>query len=263
MDKSSWQKLQKSEIQYHLGKDQDQLLDLNIRYWSSLLEISKTHAPITAHTRILDVGCGCCGLLLAIERGILVGLDPLMDQYLMHFDFLRNAKPLWVSGTAEEMNFPQPFDIIFSINSLDHGYDTGRAAGKFDECLRPGGHLIVSLNCHNTDFFYKYYSRFYRFIDRYHPHHFRPKDVINLFPDFRVITVEDIDHLFLKRRKQYREKVLHKKGFDPNKAIGYLINPLKYPVALARFLGGLQVHRKKADHKAIFSTYLFIFQKPR
>jgi len=262
MHKLTWQDIQKLELQYHHRKNRDHMLDFKSRYWISLLEKIYPHVSISENTRILEVGCGPCGVVMAIDKGNLVGLDPLMDEYLAHFDFLRDAKPNWVTGTAEEMDFREPFDIVISINSLDHMYDPNQAARKMNECLIPGGHLILSLNCHNWYFFYKYYRRFYRCIDRYHPHHFRAKDVLDLYRDYRVIKVEDIDHLFLGEAEQYREKVLQSKGVDWNKFLNYLFNPLKYPVAIARILDKLQSYRKKTDQRAIFSTYLFIFQKP-
>ncbi len=199
---------------------------------------------------------------MAIDRGMLIGVDPLMDQYLEHFDYLRNAEAKWVTGVAEEIAFSKPFDIIIVINSLDHMYDPSQASRNLSESLAPGGHLILSVNCHNTEFFCKYYSRFYHSVDRYHPHHFRPKDVLDLFPHYQVVKVENIDHLFLPRRKQYRKEVLQRKGLDWGRVSSYLSNPLKYPVAAARILRSLQSHRKKPGHKTIFSAYLFILQKP-
>ena len=41
-----------------------------------------------ADTRVVDLGCGGCGILLALERGRLIGVDPLMERYLQKFPFL-------------------------------------------------------------------------------------------------------------------------------------------------------------------------------
>jgi len=263
MDKSEWSEIQEGEIEYHLGKDKDRILDFNIPYWNSLLSKVNPHVTITDDTRILEVGCGCCGVLMALDTGMLTGLDSLMDQYLAHFDFLHDARPKWVCSAAENMDFPEPFDIIFNINSLDHMFDPQKAAQKFDQHLVPGGTLVISLNCHNTDFFWKYYSRFYRQVDSHHPFHFRPKDVLEMFPEYELIEVEDIDELYFPHMKQYQEKVLQQKGTVWNKVFVSMFNPFKYAVAVAVLALGWQVHRKKPKGKAIFSTYLFVLKKPK
>lgn len=263
MDKSTWKKIQKHEIQYHLQKDHQNILEINLNYWKSLLAKLEPHISIADDTRVLDMGCGGCGVLLAIDKGKLVGVDPLMMEYLKKFDFLKNSVPTWMVGTAEDLEFEEPFDIIFSINSLDHVYDPQLAAKKLDSFLRRDGYLVISLNCHNTNFFYHYYRRFYRFIDNFHPHHFRSRELFALFPGYKVIKEEDIDILHLSQRDLYREKVLKKKNAGWNSTIRILLNPFKYPMVFTRLFQKLYIHRKKPEQKSIFSTYLFVLQKEK
>jgi len=258
---SAWQSVQKHELQYHLRKQQEQHRKYKLQYWRQLLEQIDPHISITENSRILEVGCGCCPLLLAIEQGNLVGVDPLMDHYLEHFDYLHEAKPKWISAAAEELEFSEPFDIIFSINALDHTYDPNQTVRKLDAILAPGGYLVLSLNCHNTDLFYYYYKRLYRGIDSYHPHHFRAQDVLALFSEYEQLLVEDVDYLFINQQKEYRREVLQRKGVEFGKVFRYLLNPLRYPLAIARIFGDRPVHRKREEQKSIFSTYLFVFRK--
>jgi|GEM_PF-2597922 SAM-dependent methyltransferase len=262
MEKSDWHRIQKLELQYHLQKDKDRILEINLKYWNAFLARVTRYIQIRDHTRILDVGCGCCGVLMALDKGTCTGIDPLMADYLAHFDHLHRAGANWMTGTIEALDFTEAFDVIFIINSLDHTDDPKRAADMVDRHLNPGGHVIISLNCHNTHFFVRYYTRFYRFIDPYHPHHFRPSDVIDYFPGYRILKTENIDDINIEQNRQYREKVLKRRGFNWKTALSYLLNPMKYPILVYRILGGRQVYRKKSDQKSIFSTFLFILQKP-
>lgn len=245
LDKSRWEKIQKDEVEYHLRKDKSRILEINTVYWKSVLERIEAHVTINDHTRILDVGCGCCGITLAMDRGSRFGIDPLMDDYLKQFEFLENSSVKWLTGTAEEYEFSEPFDIIFSINSLDHMYNPTKVAKRLDSILKNNGHIIISLNCHNTDFFRNYYRMFYRRIDKYHPYHFNKKDLLNLFENYDVVKIEDIDYLDLRQRNTYREKVLKKKKMGWKLYLKYLCNPFKYPIAFTKIFLNRHIHRKK------------------
>ncbi len=94
---------------------------------------------------VLDVGCGPRGELdwagMAAER---VGLDPLADRYL---DLVPDRAPermRYVEGVAERMPFDDAsFDVIASINSLDHVEDVARAAAEIKRVLTPGGTFLL------------------------------------------------------------------------------------------------------------------------
>ena len=43
-----------------------------------------------------------------------------------------------------------------------------RVAARIAELTRPGGHCVITMNCHNTRFFRSYYARFYKLVDRHH-----------------------------------------------------------------------------------------------
>ena len=262
LKKSDWNEIQRHELAYHLGKDKNRVPEFNIPYWKSLLKKIEPFVAVTEEMSVLEVACGCCGILMALDKGQLTGVDPLMDEYLEHFDYLRAAKPDWVCCAAENMEWPESFDLIFTINALDHMLDPGEAIARMDRYLRPGGHLVISLNCHVTDFFHGYYRRFYRYIDSFHPHHFRVPDVTAMLPGYHIRHIEDIDALYFPQLRQYREKVLKIKKIRWNKVLSYAFNPFKYPVAMARLFGGYRIHRSRDSHKPIFATYLFILQKP-
>ena len=94
---------------------------------------------------ILDVGCGPRGSLnwahMARRR---VGLDPLADDYRA---FGTDAHPMeYVAAPAERMPFEDAaFDVVTSLNSLDHVDDLGATIGEIKRVLRPGGHLVLAV----------------------------------------------------------------------------------------------------------------------
>jgi SAM-dependent methyltransferase len=94
--------------------------------------------------RILDVGCGPRGSLdWAGDAAARVGLDPLADRYL---ELGVDPRAMdYVTGVAERMPFPDgSFDVVASINSLDHVDDLGRAAAEMVRVLAPGGLLLLA-----------------------------------------------------------------------------------------------------------------------
>ena len=102
-----------------------------------------------AGKRMLDVGCGPRGSLdWAADAAARVGLDPLADHYLeLGVD---GAAMEYVTGVAEAMPFDDDaFDVVSSINSLDHVDDVPRTVAEIIRVLRPGGLLLLATElCH-------------------------------------------------------------------------------------------------------------------
>lgn len=93
--------------------------------------------------RILDLGCGPRRELEwargAAER---VGLDPLADDYrrLMGDD----GRMRLVAGVGERMPFADDsFDVVASLNSLDHVDDLERVVSEVKRVLAPGGIVVL------------------------------------------------------------------------------------------------------------------------
>jgi SAM-dependent methyltransferase len=94
--------------------------------------------------RLLDVGCGPRGSLdWADDAEARVGIDPLAQEYLaMGVD---GRAMHYVTAVAEEMPFEEAsFDVVSSINSLDHVDDVRRAAAEMVRVLRPGGLILIA-----------------------------------------------------------------------------------------------------------------------
>jgi SAM-dependent methyltransferase len=96
-----------------------------------------------AGKRMLDVGCGPRGSLdWATDAEVRVGLDPLAERYL---ELGVDATAMeYVRGVAEMLPFgDDEFDVVSTINSLDHVDDVPSAAAEMVRVLRPGGLLLI------------------------------------------------------------------------------------------------------------------------
>ncbi len=94
--------------------------------------------------RLLDIGCGPCGSLEwadnALER---VGLDPLAEAY--QYLGSDTHKMTYTPDFAENISFPdQHFDVVTSINSLDHVDNLEKVVAEIDRVLRKGGHVLIA-----------------------------------------------------------------------------------------------------------------------
>lgn len=262
MDRERWTEVQQGEVDYHLAKDAGSIRRYTLPYWRALIERLPEEIRFDDDTRVLDLGCGGCGILLGLERGRLIGVDPLMDRYLKKFPFLAERGDIeWVSGAAEEVRFDEPFDVVFCINALDHVYDPGRVVRNIAESLRPGGHCVVTMNSHNTRLFRAYYAWFYRLIDSHHPYQLTVQGVKELFGRFSPVAIEPVDDLWLRFAEDYYRNVLDRPLEDRRKWARAALNPFKWPMGFTKFLLDMPPHPKRPGQRSIYSNYLYVFRK--
>jgi SAM-dependent methyltransferase len=93
--------------------------------------------------RVLDIGCGPRGSLewasMAAER---IGVDPLAARY-RELGTDRHAMR-YVDAPAEDMPFPDgSFDVICTLNSLDHVEDIPRTIREITRVASPGATLLL------------------------------------------------------------------------------------------------------------------------
>jgi SAM-dependent methyltransferase len=98
-----------------------------------------------AGKRLLDIGCGPRGSLeWATDASRRVGLDPLVDRY-RDLGIDEHAME-YCSSPAEEMPFPdESFDILSSLNSLDHVDDLQAVIYEITRVLSPGGSFLLEV----------------------------------------------------------------------------------------------------------------------
>jgi ubiquinone/menaquinone biosynthesis C-methylase UbiE len=130
-----------------------------IAYWQSRLsaegQLSNNHylysytsafdlkPSFYAGKRILDIGCGPRGSLewadVAAER---VGLDPLVPQYLKMG--AQHHKMTYVAASSDAIPFPAGhFDVVCSLNSLDHVADFDKTVAEIKRVTRSGGLFLL------------------------------------------------------------------------------------------------------------------------
>lgn len=102
-------------------------------------------ASFFAGKRVLDVGCGPRGSLeWAAGAARRVGLDPLADRY-RGLGIDRHAME-YVAAAAERMPFEDAsFDVVASLNSLDHVDDVDAAVAEITRVAAPGSTWLLTV----------------------------------------------------------------------------------------------------------------------
>jgi len=100
--------------------------------------------------KFLDVGCGPRGSLewakASVER---VCVDPLARKYGLFG--VGAHEMVYVNSGVEDMPFPDDsFDVVATINNLDHVTDADMAMDEIARVLRPGGTLLMIVEVHPT-----------------------------------------------------------------------------------------------------------------
>jgi ubiquinone/menaquinone biosynthesis C-methylase UbiE len=97
---------------------------------------------------LLDIGCGPCGSLeWAGDAKRRVGLDPLAEKY-RELDVAGSSSHQmeYLSSPVESMPFDaSTFDVVSSLNSLDHVDDLTRALSEIHRVLSPGGLFLLEV----------------------------------------------------------------------------------------------------------------------
>ena len=97
---------------------------------------------------ILDIGCGPRGSLeWAFEAEVRIGVDPLANEYLQ-LGTARHAME-YVACGAENLPFPDAgFDVVSSLNSLDHVDDLDRTISEIGRVTVAGGLFLLITDIH-------------------------------------------------------------------------------------------------------------------
>jgi ubiquinone/menaquinone biosynthesis C-methylase UbiE len=98
--------------------------------------------------RLLDIGCGPRGSLeWAAEASLRVGLDPLAEAY-WPLGIGRHMMQ-YVTANAEQMPFADgAFDVVCSLNSLDHVDDLNAALAEIRRVVRTQGYFLLISDIH-------------------------------------------------------------------------------------------------------------------
>jgi tocopherol O-methyltransferase len=119
-----------------------------------LIEHLAQLADIKTGSRVLDIGCGYGGssLYLAKKYGASatgITISPVQVQMAKEAAAKRNLDARFLLMDAEEMGFAQPFDLLWSVESISHYHDPRKFFASAVKFLKPGGCFAL------TDWFQK------------------------------------------------------------------------------------------------------------
>jgi SAM-dependent methyltransferase len=255
LEKTCWENIREKV-------NSEEYLEKKTHFWRKVLRELPPEIKLDENTRILDVGCGPSGILLAIDSGELYGLDSLMDYYLRSFPHLLTRNISWIKGRIENFAHPEKFDLVFMMNTLDHTFNPEQAIHSIKHILRAGGYVVVTVNCHNYKVLKWYFEIFNRFVDAYHPFQYTARDIKKLFKDFKLVKTSDISDYLLELAMSTPDEVTQKDD-KSNLRLAVLLRRLSNPfnsILDLLELMGLPRHKSISSSRSIFTHRLFVFK---
>ncbi len=119
-----------------------------------LIEHLAQLANLKTGSRILDIGCGFGGTSLHLAkrygaRTTGITISPVQVQMAKEAAAKMNLDSSFLLMDAEDMQFAQPFDLLWSVESISHYHDPRRFFASAVKFLKPGGSFAL------TDWFRK------------------------------------------------------------------------------------------------------------
>jgi trans-aconitate 2-methyltransferase len=107
-------------------------------------------ASVRASDDVLDVGCGTGTLTRELARrasgGMMMGIDPSREMFnLARKSTISCANIVFMNIAAEEMDFREKFDLVFSNSAFQWIKDQEGVVGKAFRALRAGGRLAIQM----------------------------------------------------------------------------------------------------------------------
>ena len=119
-----------------------------------LIEHLAQLANIRVGSRILDIGCGFGGSSLYLTKkygasATGITISPVQVQMAKDVAAKKNLDASFLLMDAEDMQFTQPFDLLWSVESICHYHDPQKFFASAVKFLKPGGCFAL------TDWFQK------------------------------------------------------------------------------------------------------------
>jgi tocopherol O-methyltransferase len=114
-----------------------------------LIEHLARLANLTRGSRVLDIGCGFGGtsLYLARQYGVSatgVTISPVQVEMANRDAKKQNLDATFLLMDAEALHFSEPFDILWSVESISHYQDTAKFFSSATKFLKPGGTFALT-----------------------------------------------------------------------------------------------------------------------
>jgi tocopherol O-methyltransferase len=106
-------------------------------------------ANIQPHSRVLDIGCGYGGSSIYLARKYHVQatgitISPVQVEMAQKAADEAGVSASFLCMDAESMHFDQPFDVLWSVESISHYQDIPRFFVNAARFLKPGGTLAIT-----------------------------------------------------------------------------------------------------------------------
>lgn len=184
-DIDRWETAQEVETEYHKEVSRGELDWVADRFGASPQELFQNQ-------NFLEVGCGLGGITYSLNNHTLspqtqVGIDPIFDK----IDKKPRGEPV-VQAAGESVPFEDNvFDVVASINVLDHTASPAAVLQEISRVLKKDGIFLLKINTFDLPIFIR---RYLSYIDRPHLHHFSPGEIRNMLNSENfVIGHESID----------------------------------------------------------------------
>jgi len=199
-----WKKAQIREEKFY-RKIEESIEDLNL-YKLTLREIWNVFAlnlKAMQNKKILEIGCGSGGIIHYIESNIRIGIDPLCRKY--RDIYIKNKiKIPHIAGVGENLPFKnESFDIIISINVLDHTLRPRETIRETRRILKNAGVFLLQVDTFRDK--PKIIRKNLSIIDKLHPYHFSEKEINEMVnPYFKIVKTITVKFTILRVISEFK-----------------------------------------------------------
>ncbi len=119
-----------------------------------LIEHLARLANLQPGSRVLDIGCGYGGSSLFLAKHYAasatgITISPVQVEMANRAAAAQNLDAKFLLMDAESLDFPEPFDLLWSMESISHYHDPAKFFASAAKFLKPGGAFAL------TDWFRK------------------------------------------------------------------------------------------------------------
>jgi len=172
-----WRKAQNAEITYYISRK----VEWSTATWKAyLMKNFSINFDVFRNKHVLEIGCGAFGVIHYINLPCFrVGIDPLCSIYRrLGLNTNHTIQTQQITCVGESLPFrDEAFDIILSINVLDHCLNPFNVLKEASRVLKRNGIFLLHLNTFDLP---KGPRVILGLFDRPHPYHFSNVEIISM-----------------------------------------------------------------------------------